>query len=162
MASDVRMWPRLELRHAGPSSVNREGELERPSRVACSDLLNPSFPSTNRPFGDTQHDESDNLRDENISCRECDNPRTSEMSICSCGSLTHSNPVRHSPCPLDDQHSASVSARGWLGLAGKPKESYRTTLALPLRTTFGKLDAKQTVEEHLHDHTRRNGQNQRS
>ena len=30
---------RGELRHAGPNDVNREAELERPSRVACSDLL---------------------------------------------------------------------------------------------------------------------------
>src|SRR4030095_13675265 len=30
---------RPELRHAGPNDVNREAELERPSRVACSDLL---------------------------------------------------------------------------------------------------------------------------
>ena len=26
-------------RHAGPKDVNREAELEPPSRVACSDLL---------------------------------------------------------------------------------------------------------------------------
>ena len=32
-----------KLRHAGPNDVNREAELERPSRVACSDLLDPSF-----------------------------------------------------------------------------------------------------------------------
>jgi hypothetical protein len=30
---------RPELRHAGPKDVNREAELDRPSRVACSDLL---------------------------------------------------------------------------------------------------------------------------
>ena len=30
---------RPELRHAGPTSVNREAELRAPSRVACSDLL---------------------------------------------------------------------------------------------------------------------------
>jgi hypothetical protein len=30
---------RPELRHAGIDNVNREAELERPSRVACSDLL---------------------------------------------------------------------------------------------------------------------------
>ena len=30
---------RPELRHAGPNDVNREAELDRPSRVACSDLL---------------------------------------------------------------------------------------------------------------------------
>ena len=30
---------RPKLRHAGPTSVNREAELEPPSRVACSDLL---------------------------------------------------------------------------------------------------------------------------
>ena len=29
---------RPELRHAGPNDVNREAELDRPSRVACSDL----------------------------------------------------------------------------------------------------------------------------
>jgi len=29
---------RPELRHAGPKAVNREAELEPPSRVACSDL----------------------------------------------------------------------------------------------------------------------------
>ena len=32
-------YQRQMLRHAGPTSVNREAELERPSRVACSDLL---------------------------------------------------------------------------------------------------------------------------
>src|ERR1035437_4690051 len=32
-------YQRPKLRHAGPTSVNREAELERPSRVACSDLL---------------------------------------------------------------------------------------------------------------------------
>jgi len=32
-------YQRPELRHAGPTSVNREAELDRPSRVACSDLL---------------------------------------------------------------------------------------------------------------------------
>src|ERR1017187_7119887 len=32
-------YQRPELRHAGPNDVNREAELERPSRVACSDLL---------------------------------------------------------------------------------------------------------------------------
>src|SRR5437588_3473952 len=30
---------RPELRHAGPNDVNREAELETPSRVACRDLL---------------------------------------------------------------------------------------------------------------------------
>ena len=30
---------RPELRHAGGKAMNREAELERPSRVACSDLL---------------------------------------------------------------------------------------------------------------------------
>jgi hypothetical protein len=30
---------RPELRHAGPTSVNREAELDRPSRVACSEVL---------------------------------------------------------------------------------------------------------------------------
>jgi len=30
---------RPELRHAGPKGVNREAELDRPSSVACSDLL---------------------------------------------------------------------------------------------------------------------------
>jgi hypothetical protein len=30
---------RPELRHAGPTSVNREAELEPPSRAACGDLL---------------------------------------------------------------------------------------------------------------------------
>ena len=35
----VRFAERPELRHAGPKDVNREAELERPSRVACSDLL---------------------------------------------------------------------------------------------------------------------------
>ena len=29
----------MEFRHAGPKDVNREAELETPSRVACSDLL---------------------------------------------------------------------------------------------------------------------------
>jgi hypothetical protein len=32
-------YQRPELRHAGPTSVSREAELEPPSRVACSDLL---------------------------------------------------------------------------------------------------------------------------
>jgi hypothetical protein len=32
-------YQRPELRHAGPNDVNREAELEPPSRVACSDLL---------------------------------------------------------------------------------------------------------------------------
>src|ERR1017187_3454705 len=32
-------YQRPELRHAGPNDVNREAELETPSRVACSDLL---------------------------------------------------------------------------------------------------------------------------
>ena len=32
-------WPNVQLRHAGPTSANREAELERPSRVACSNLL---------------------------------------------------------------------------------------------------------------------------
>src|ERR1035437_2996171 len=35
-------YQRPELRHAGPKTVNREAELERPSRVACSDLLGVS------------------------------------------------------------------------------------------------------------------------
>ena len=30
---------RPELRHAGQNDVNREAELETPSRVACSELL---------------------------------------------------------------------------------------------------------------------------
>ena len=30
---------RPEIRYAGQTSVNREAELEAPSRVACSDLL---------------------------------------------------------------------------------------------------------------------------
>jgi hypothetical protein len=30
---------RGELSHAGPTDMNREAELDRPSRVACSDLL---------------------------------------------------------------------------------------------------------------------------
>ncbi len=38
-------YQRPELRHAGPTSVNREAELERPSRVACSDLLAIFFSS---------------------------------------------------------------------------------------------------------------------
>jgi hypothetical protein len=37
-------YQRPELRHAGPTSVNREAELERPSRVACSDLILPVKP----------------------------------------------------------------------------------------------------------------------
>ena len=32
-------YQRPKLRHAGPTSVNREAELDRPSRVACSELL---------------------------------------------------------------------------------------------------------------------------
>src|ERR1017187_6212673 len=36
-------YQRPELRHAGPTSVNREAELETPSRVACSDLLGDIF-----------------------------------------------------------------------------------------------------------------------
>jgi hypothetical protein len=32
-------YQRPELRHAGPTSVNRKAELDRPSRVACSELL---------------------------------------------------------------------------------------------------------------------------
>jgi hypothetical protein len=32
-------YQRPELRHAGPTSVNREAELEPPSRVACSERL---------------------------------------------------------------------------------------------------------------------------
>jgi hypothetical protein len=32
-------YQRPELRHAGPKCVNREAELETPSRVAWSDLL---------------------------------------------------------------------------------------------------------------------------
>ena len=40
------MAERPELRHAGPNDVNREAELERPSRVACSDsLAHITFPS---------------------------------------------------------------------------------------------------------------------
>ena len=45
----IKPYQRPELRHAGPTSVNREAELacraiaqrrrKRPSRVACSDLL---------------------------------------------------------------------------------------------------------------------------
>jgi len=31
--------PNVQLRHAGPTSVNREAELEPPSRVACSERL---------------------------------------------------------------------------------------------------------------------------
>jgi hypothetical protein len=34
---------RPELRHAGQIVVNREAELNRPSRVACSDLLGGVF-----------------------------------------------------------------------------------------------------------------------
>jgi len=34
----IKPYQRPELRHAGPNDVNREAELERPSRVAC-DLL---------------------------------------------------------------------------------------------------------------------------
>src|SRR5882672_6778334 len=42
------MWPyysaeRPELRHAGPDDVSREAELEQPSRVACSELLDHTF-----------------------------------------------------------------------------------------------------------------------
>src|ERR1039458_114466 len=39
-------YQRPELRHAGPTSVNREAELDRPSRVACSDFLLGSSGST--------------------------------------------------------------------------------------------------------------------
>ena len=35
----IKPYQRPELRHAGSIDVNREAELERPSRVACSDLL---------------------------------------------------------------------------------------------------------------------------
>ena len=37
---------RPELRHAGPKDMNREAELDRPSRVACSDLLDIVFISS--------------------------------------------------------------------------------------------------------------------
>ncbi len=37
------MLPNVQLRHAGPNDVNREAELETPSRVACSDLLGVIF-----------------------------------------------------------------------------------------------------------------------
>jgi hypothetical protein len=36
---EVFMAQRPELRHAGPTSVNREAELDRPSRVGSGDLL---------------------------------------------------------------------------------------------------------------------------
>ena len=35
----IKPYQRPELRHAGPNDVNREAELKRLSRVACSDLL---------------------------------------------------------------------------------------------------------------------------
>jgi hypothetical protein len=38
------MLPNVQLRHAGPNDVNREAELETPSRVACSDLILPVKP----------------------------------------------------------------------------------------------------------------------
>jgi hypothetical protein len=40
---DVHKEPNVQLRHAGPNDVNREAELEPPSRVACSDLLENRF-----------------------------------------------------------------------------------------------------------------------
>jgi len=41
-ADGAHIAERPELRHAGPNDVNREAELDRPSRVACSELLNPA------------------------------------------------------------------------------------------------------------------------
>jgi hypothetical protein len=42
-ARTVNAEPR-ELRHAGPTSVNHEAELDRPARVAWSDLLDFNSP----------------------------------------------------------------------------------------------------------------------
>jgi hypothetical protein len=42
------MWPNVQLRHAGPTNVNREAELDRPSRVACSERLCKNSSTTRR------------------------------------------------------------------------------------------------------------------
>ena len=67
----IKPYQRPELRHAGPTSVNREAELacraiaqrrrKRPSRVACSDLLGVfmSAYSTLAPCNDPQNDGND-------------------------------------------------------------------------------------------------------
>ena len=39
LLDNTKPYQRSELRHAGLTRVNREAELERPSRVACNDLL---------------------------------------------------------------------------------------------------------------------------
>jgi hypothetical protein len=39
LLDNTKPYQRPELRHAGTNDVNREAELDRPSRVACSDLL---------------------------------------------------------------------------------------------------------------------------
>ena len=57
----IKPYQRPELRHAEPNDVNREAELDRPSRVACSDLLGVfmSAYSTLAPCNDPQNDGND-------------------------------------------------------------------------------------------------------
>src|ERR1035437_10182101 len=60
-------YQRPELRHAGPTSVNREAELERPSRVACSDLLGVMSLSHCKISDDQPQHNSDTQTDHQVS-----------------------------------------------------------------------------------------------
>jgi hypothetical protein len=58
----IKPYQRPELRHAGPKTVNREAELERPSRVACSDLLDHvNFIVISSPADDDRLPKSKNI-----------------------------------------------------------------------------------------------------
>ena len=76
----IKPYQRPELRHAEPNDVNREAELDRPSRVACSDLLGVGVilldPNLSHSPANPNHN-----RNENGGCRSKNQKRLTPLAI---------------------------------------------------------------------------------